>query len=31
MKATVKIYINGFGEVYNTTNFGNDVIIEQDE
>ena len=27
----VTVYTNGFGEVYNKTNFGNDVIIEQDE
>ena len=27
MKATVKTYLNGFGEVYNNTNFGNDTTI----
>ena len=27
----VTVYTNGFGTVYNTSNFGNDVIIEQDE
>jgi hypothetical protein len=27
MKTEVIIYNNGFGQVYNTTNFGNNVIV----
>ena len=29
MKADITTYNNGFGQIYNTTNFGTDVTVNQ--